>query len=1048
MDQDRWKTVNHIFHAALEVSSSERPAFILTASGGDPELQAEVELLLKADQEAGSYLESPLVPNGLFSNSGPLLSLGDELCGRFRILGVVGEGGMGHVYKAYDSELAVHVALKTIRPEIASNPEALARFRQEVRLARRITHPNVCRTFDIERETRFVDQVSGTKQQVVFLTMEFLEGETLDSRLKRTGPLALNEALPLARQIADALTAAHALSIVHRDMKPANLMLVPSASDADRAFRVVITDFGLARVDDAIPKGNNSVLLSRGNRPIGTLAYMAPEQLGGTDVSPATDIYAFGLILFEMVTGTRAFRSENSLSEIARRFTGPPPSPRALIPSLPNSWCHAIEGCLHSNPAERFASPSDVIAVLEERSVEHLPGPGIQNEPNRVGPRGLFRHRYVLGALTALTALALLATGLRYWKSRADSKVSPGALVYLAPVQNETKEKTLDNLTGLFQAGLSQSVQINLLGQERVGDTLQRMTKPPDTVIDAPIAREIAMRTGSVRVVLATVSKSGSEYRLDVDVEQPDNTPARYREHWPNRFSWKTPTTNDKIPPDLLAAIRNASDWIRKQVGESEGDVVHMDVPPEDVTTGSWEALAELEKAFNLQGKLKTEAAIMELQKAVQLDPQCALAYARLGDLQVSTGAITDGLHSYQRALDLTELSRLNLRERDRIRGLAAFDSGDFETAASAFRDYAVNYEHDYLGWFYLGYPLIMLGRRDEGIADIRRSYELNPEDVSPAAQLAMFDAATGNRAETIKVAEHLRQIGYPGYEDFALGLLSFLEGNYEDAKKHFTDLRQEQGPPGSTRGTMMLAHLAAEEGQYLLSDQLLTDGINVDRQEGSLIEEAIKLIDRASIESKLGKYSEMLTDIQAALSLDKSPPRINSAALIMSKAMRSAPAAGKERIRKALNELDREYAGKELGIYSKVAKLHLHAQALWANGDRKDALATARRANAIDGPIADRSYWVLLLLEAAEHEPNPGAKKLLLEEAYDAAARTVLDPGLAWKDANRNLPGFMADEMEMFLTIASQLNRRNENVEHVQDVLRALSKETAKNAA
>jgi hypothetical protein len=207
MDQDRWKTVNRIFHSALDVPPSERHAFVLSASNGDPELEAEVKLLLKADQEAGSYLETPLLPGELSSSSAPPVSPGDVLCGRFRILRAVGEGGMGHVFEAYDSELAVHVALKVIRPEIASNPEVLGRFRQEVRLARRITHPNVCRTFDIEREVRTVGSGGETKQELVFLTMEFLQGETLDARIKRSGPLPLAEAHHVAKQLADAMAA-------------------------------------------------------------------------------------------------------------------------------------------------------------------------------------------------------------------------------------------------------------------------------------------------------------------------------------------------------------------------------------------------------------------------------------------------------------------------------------------------------------------------------------------------------------------------------------------------------------------------------------------------------------------------------------------------------------------------------------------------------------------------------------------------------------------------------------------------------------------------
>jgi tetratricopeptide (TPR) repeat protein len=1046
MDPERWKSINRIFHAALECSSSERAEFVAKASGGDRDLQAEVDLLLEADASAGSYIEAPLVPFEMLSGSKAGLDPGETLCGRFRIVRAVGEGGMGHVFEAFDTELGVHVALKVIRPEIASHPEALARFRQEARLARRITHTNVCRTFDLARWTRVKDSERGATQEIVFLTMEFLEGETLASRINRSGTLPLDEALNLARQIASGLRAAQDLSVVHRDIKPANIMLVPWDSAQHLQLRAVITDFGLARANMGNSPGNVSSFSNKAN-PIGTLAYMAPEQLQGLDLTPATDIYAFGLVLFEMVTGNRAFPSDNLLSGITQRLSGTPPNPKKFAPDLPESWCRAIEGCLRPSPTERFSSPLDVIAVLEGSCNERRARTEAQTRPLANRAYRWIPRRLPAKAVIVVAVLALFVAGLRYLKLRADSKVSPGALVYLTPVRNETNEKTLDNLTELMHAGLSQSAQINLLDQDHVGDTLQRMSKPPETVIDAPIAREIAMRTGAVRVVFATVRQAGHEFQLDLDVQQPDNTPVRYREHWSRTFTWKTAVTKDAIPSDLLTAVRNASDWIRKQVGESDNDIVHLDVPPQDATTGSWEALLALERALNLQSQLKTEPAVLELQKAVQLDPQFALAYGRLGDLQVSTGAIADGLRSYEHALDLTELSRLDLRERDRIRGLAAADSGDFETAAIAFRDYAVNYDHDYLGWFYLGYPLIMLGRKEEGIADLRHSYELNPQEVSPAAQLAMFDAATGNYGEAIELAKHLRTLGYPGYGVYALGLAAFLQGNYEEARKQFTALQGEQDPPGSTKGTMMLAHLAAEQGQYPLSVQLLTEGIEMDRREGSLIEEAVKLIDRASVEAKLGRLPEMLNDIQAALSLDKSPPRINSASLIMGRALSTAPPAMKARIRRALNDLDQGYAGDELGMYSKLAKLRVHAQALWANGDREGALDTGRRANAIDAPVSDRSYWAFLLFDAAEHEQNAERRRELLEEAYDAAARTVLNPGLAWKDANRNLPGFLADEMGIFLELSSRLGRKNQDVEKVQRALQALNRGPAKSA-
>jgi tetratricopeptide (TPR) repeat protein len=369
MDRVRWKAVNEIFHAALELPAGERDVFLSAAVEGDVQLRAEVEDLLKADEDAGSYIETPLIAGESPFAPPPPVNPGDVLCGRFRIVRAVAEGGMGHVFEAFDSELTVSVALKVIRPEIASNPEALMRFRQEVRLARRITHPNICRTFDFERDMRVIDPERGIKQEVVFLTMEFLEGDTLAAHIKQNGTLPMDLRLHIARQIADALVAAGSLGIVHRDIKPANVMLVANGNGDQNRFRVVITDFGLARTDPLGPTGH-PVSLSQTARPIGTLAYMAPEQLEGKPVSAATDIYAFGLVLFEMVTGRRAFPSDNFLSGITQRLTGSAPNPQALVPDLPETWRHAIDGCLRTKPEERFKSAADVIAVLEGGKVK------------------------------------------------------------------------------------------------------------------------------------------------------------------------------------------------------------------------------------------------------------------------------------------------------------------------------------------------------------------------------------------------------------------------------------------------------------------------------------------------------------------------------------------------------------------------------------------------------------------------------------------------------------------------------------------------------
>ncbi|WP_348263265.1 protein kinase [Telmatobacter sp. DSM 110680] len=374
IDQDRWKEVNRIFHAALDVPVSERHQFVLTASNGNPEVRAEVELLLQADQDAGSYLSTPLILPNKSSTDPITVCPGDELCGRFRILREIAEGGMGKVFEAFDSELGISVALKVIRPEIAHDPRALARFRQEVRLARQVSHPNVCRMFDIQRDTLSSQTGPGEKRDVVFLTMEFLPGETLAARISRKGAIPNDLALPLARQISSAIDAAHALGIIHRDLKPGNIMLVPSGHfDSDEELRAVITDFGLARFA-SLPQGSDP---SSSNQsfgwPVGTIAYMSPEQLQNSSVSGATDLYAFGLVLFEMVAGRRAFPAENFLEGISERIAGLSPSLMQNMENLPAIWYAAIESCLRTNPFERPSSAAEVVEILDGDRLPSVP---------------------------------------------------------------------------------------------------------------------------------------------------------------------------------------------------------------------------------------------------------------------------------------------------------------------------------------------------------------------------------------------------------------------------------------------------------------------------------------------------------------------------------------------------------------------------------------------------------------------------------------------------------------------------------------------------
>src|SRR5436309_611639 len=305
-------------------------------------------------------------PPGSAGAPGPTLLPGQVLAGRFRIVRRIAQGGMGEVWEAEDQEfVGERVAVKTIRPEIARDEWAVARFRREIQLGKKVTHPNVCRVFDLVHH-RFEGTGGGVGERITFLTMELLPGETLTARLARGGPLSREAALPLVRQMTAALAAAHAAGVVHGDFKSSNVMVFGEGEGA----RAVVTDFGLARGGG--PGGDHP----RGETGhdardfAGTPAYMAPEQAQRGGPSVAGDLYALGVVLYEMVTGRRPFADQTSLG--AAPPGARPPSPRRLAPDLDPAWERTLLRCLAPDPEDRFGSAEDVARALAGEPVSQV----------------------------------------------------------------------------------------------------------------------------------------------------------------------------------------------------------------------------------------------------------------------------------------------------------------------------------------------------------------------------------------------------------------------------------------------------------------------------------------------------------------------------------------------------------------------------------------------------------------------------------------------------------------------------------------------------
>jgi serine/threonine protein kinase/Tfp pilus assembly protein PilF len=735
-----WEAIKALFDAALEEDSTHRSAF-LKERCADGSVCAEVERLLAEHDQAGAFLSTPALDDLPLSATGHSQRLreGELLAGRFRIVRFIAAGGMGEVYEAEDQELHEPVAIKIIRTEILAQPNAVARFKREVNVARKVTHPNVCRIFDLFRHKS--DDSRG-QRETAFISMELLHGKTLAERLK-AGRLDVSETLPLVEQMAAALSAAHAVGVVHRDFKPGNVVLVGTPGQ----WRSVVTDFGLALRSLTADEGATH---STGQTFLGTPAYMSPEQLEGRPATPASDVYALGLVMYEMVTGARPFLGDTPISAALKRLTETPAPPRRLQPGLSGVWESVILRCLERDPAQRFKSVADIPAALRDQKTGSLRGnlAGEQLVPDALSEartseavRLTNRRKYLpsakqsVWAACIVFAIVAVVLGYRSWRNRSHESGENARTRQLAATQVQGPP------AGSFTTS-RRAIRIAVLPFENK-PTSPEFRRLSDTIADE-LASELAQGAEKELRVLAASSTLGFTSAKAMPAQVAQELNARYLVEG-NVDCFNRKATCSRSLLELKVRVVDAAGQIQgeqtylpqgnfsktpAEIAEWVARTIQVKLLPE-TATGSQIGGTTNPDAYNfyLQGRYEFShglepKAYSDFQEAIAIDPNYALAHAEIAKIHIF---------------------RAN-NEQNRAELVAAKD----EAKIALGLDDRVAQAHSDLAWVLYNNDFDWAGAE----AEYLRALALNPSDTFAHKWYAMFLAGQGRGREAVDQAE------------------------------------------------------------------------------------------------------------------------------------------------------------------------------------------------------------------------------------------------------------------------------------------------------